>query len=173
VFLQQTLLKNLLAACSTFQTETGNTGGTSAENKAATKLHIHTFQALTDYHSVPRAVIRFSSHSSLDEGQGVWRDRASLFMEIELSRDIPAETSTALATQEAEVLAKFAAIQTEMQTLQGQGEDESGFSYLRVNSMNFLGYDLEAATEAESIDDPSDGDTQKVIWFARWEIGTY
>ena len=167
MFDQQDLMRNLLANCSTFQSEVG------VSSKAAAKSYIHRFQALEAFHPAPRAVIRFTSHEARDQGMNSWRETSRLFLEIDLLRDIPDDSATALATQEDEVLTKFATIHQEIKDQQGIGEDVTGQTYLRVNGLNMLEYDIELLSESQDIKDPAFGDVQKVVWWMRWEVSTF
>jgi len=175
-FGQQHLLRNLVAACPAFQSEVGIVSGTTEERKTAAKLKVHRFEAIEEYHSGSRAIIRIAQHRIEDQGVGSWRDSSRLILTIDLERDLPAETATGLAEREDEVLNTFGTIINEMIALQGQGEDESDQTYIRVKSFDLIEYDL--VNTSESIpDDPSDDvdpnvSEQKMIWYGRWEVRT-
>jgi len=175
-FGQQHLLRNLVAACPTFQTEVGVTTGTDAEKKAAAKLKVHRFEAIEQYHSGSRAIIRIAQHRIEDRGVGSWRDSSRLILTIDLERDLPEETATGLAEREDEVLTKFGTIIDEIIDRQGQGEDETGQTYLRVMALELIEYDLMSTSEMtpDDPDDDVDEDVpeQKIIWYGRWEVQT-
>lgn len=171
-FGQQHLLRNLVAACPTFQTEVGVTTGTESQKKDAAKLKVHRFEAIEEYHSGSRAIIRIAQHRIEDQGVGSWRDSSRLILTIDLERDLPAETATGLAEREDEVLNKFGTIINEMIDLQGSGEDESGQTYIRVKSFELIEYDLVNTSESAPHDPSDDSSQPKMIWYGRWEVRT-
>lgn len=175
-FGQQHLLRNLLAACPAFQTEVGVTTGTASERKEAAKLKVHRFEAIEEFHSGSRGIIRIGQHLISDEGIGSWRDSSRLLLTIDLERDLPAETATGLSEREDEVLNTFGTIINEIIALQGSGEDETGQTYLRIMSLTLIEYDLINTSELLPTDPEDDADPdvpeQKMIWYGRWEVAT-
>jgi hypothetical protein len=177
-FGQQHLLRNLLAACPTFQTEVGVTSGTDAQKKTAAKLKVHRFEAIEEYHSGSRGIIRIAQHRIEDRGHGSWRDSSQLILTIDLVRDLPDETATGLAEREDEVLNTFGTIINEMIERQGQGIDETidgeDQTYIRVVSFDLLQYDLINTSELTPADPTDDVDPdvpeQQILWYGRWEV---
>ncbi len=175
-FGQQHLLRNLVAACPAFQAEVGVTTGTESEKKEAAKLKVHRFEAIEEYHAGSRAIIRMAQHRIEDHGVGSWRDSSRLVLTIDLERDPPAETSTGLADREDEVLNTLGTIIQEILDRQGQGEDESGQTYIRIMALELIDYDLINTSELPPTDPEDDVDPdvpeQKIIWYGRWEVQT-
>jgi hypothetical protein len=171
LFSQHYLLKNLVAASTTFQEEIGVNASFvgTATGKAEAQLKVHRVEGRNKHHAPPRAIVRFNSSITRDEGVSFFVDNSELYLLIDLVRTQWADTPTGFSAQEEEVWTKHVNIINDIISLQGTGEDETDQTYLKIESISCESFDYVDAAETAEEFGMADN---KILWYSAWEITT-